>query len=655
MFTPQFAKPDEKTGFGIGFMVGELDGRQRIGHGGAIYGFATELAALPEEKLGVVVITSKDVANGLTTRIADVALRQLLAVRQGKPLPPIEETMPLRPETARRLAGHYRSGAKALDLVERGGRLHGVAARGGFRVELRALGDALMVDDVLAYGPKIEPEGDKLHIGKDLYERVPVERPAPPPARWLGLIGEYGWDHNTLYVLEKDGKLHALIEWFFLYPLEEVSENVYRFPDFGLYHGEKLVFRRDGPGRATAVEAAGVVFRRRPGPADGETFRIRPQRPITELRREALAARPPAEKGDFRKSDLGEVTALDDTIKLDIRYATDNNFLGTPLYTSAHAYMQRPAAEALVRIHRKLAEQGYGLLIYDAYRPWHVTKMFWEATPEKDRLFVADPMQGSRHNRGCAVDLTLYDRKTGKPVPMVSGYDEFSDRAYPEYLGGTALQRWHRDLLRRAMEEAFSVYDAEWWHFDYKDWRKYPIGNRTFEAIAAGKEDVPAAKEVGHLTVPARLIPDQGKVLLLLRAEGVQIYKGVEKDGKLGWALEEPRADLLEYDTGEPVGTHSKGPVWAGTDGSKVRGKLLASEPAPNRTAIPWLLLEGKGDGGEGRFGKVTFIARVDTWAGRAPLDPPDKAGALKEVRYQATYVFYGPVSGSRLLPQPEK
>ena len=175
---------------------------------------------------------------------------------------------------------------------------------------------------------------------------------------------------------------------------------------------------------------------------------------------------------------------VDDAIKLDIRYASDNNFLGAPLYTSARAFMQRPAAEALARVHKKLAEQGYGLLIYDAYRPWYVTRMFWEATPEKQRIFVADPAKGSRHNRGCAVDLTLYDLKTGRPVEMVSGYDEMTERAYPDYPGGTSLQRWHRELLRRAMEaEGFTVYEAEWWHFDYKDWRKYPILNLTFEEL----------------------------------------------------------------------------------------------------------------------------------------------------------------------------
>ena len=126
--------------------------------------------------------------------------------------------------------------------------------------------------------------------------------------------------------------------------------------------------------------AASVPFeRRRLDGEGGKTFRIRAARPLDDLRREALAAAPPPEKGPFRKAYLVDLTALDASIKLDVRYATTNNFLGAPFYTSAKAYLQRPAAEALVRVHRKLAEQGYGLLIHDAYRPWHVTKMFFEA------------------------------------------------------------------------------------------------------------------------------------------------------------------------------------------------------------------------------------------------------------------------------------
>jgi D-alanyl-D-alanine dipeptidase len=150
--------------------------------------------------------------------------------------------------------------------------------------------------------------------------------------------------------------------------------------------------------------------------------------------------------------------------------------------------MQRPAAEAVMRAHRQLKARGYGLLIHDAYRPWAVTKMFWEATPAAQRVFVADPSQGSRHNRGCAVDLTLYDLATGEPVQMVGGYDEFSDRSYPDYPGGTSRQRWHRELLRQVMEsEGFTVYEAEWWHFDFNSWREYPILNIPFEKLSGSR------------------------------------------------------------------------------------------------------------------------------------------------------------------------
>ena len=213
-------------------------------------------------------------------------------------------------------------------------------------------------------------------------------------------------------------------------------------------------------------------------------FRIEPVRPVAELRAEAIAAQPPAEKGHFRRSQLTDLARLDKRIKLDIRYATSNDFLGTPVYTSARAFLQRPAAQALLRAHRELLKQGYGLLIFDAYRPWYITKIFWDATPPDKHQFVADPSTGSKHNRGCAVDLSIYDLKTGREIEMTGTYDEMSERSYPGYTGGTSEQRAHRDLLRRAMEkQGFAVYDYEWWHFDYRDWPHYAVQNIPFENI----------------------------------------------------------------------------------------------------------------------------------------------------------------------------
>jgi D-alanyl-D-alanine dipeptidase len=220
------------------------------------------------------------------------------------------------------------------------------------------------------------------------------------------------------------------------------------------------------------------------GFAQEVSFRITPLRPVEELRADALKAQPPPEHGTFLKPDLVELVKLDPTIKLDIRYATTNNFLGTPVYTQARAFLQRPAAEALLRAHPELQAQGYGLLIHDGYRPWYVTKIFWDATPDDKKIFVADPAEGSRHNRGCAVDLSLYDLKTGEEVKMPSGYDEMTDRAFADYAGGTADERARRALLRHAMEkQGFTVYPQEWWHFDYRDWKQYPILNVKFEDL----------------------------------------------------------------------------------------------------------------------------------------------------------------------------
>lgn len=200
----------------------------------------------------------------------------------------------------------------------------------------------------------------------------------------------------------------------------------------------------------------------------------------------AAAAGPPREAGTFREPDLVELTDLDATIRLDVRYATSNNFVGRPVYREPRAFLQRPAAEALVRAHEQLAGRGFGVLVFDGYRPWSVTKLFWEtATPEqRERGFVANPAKGSKHNRGCAVDLTLYDRATGREVEMPSAYDEFTDRADPDYAGGTPPQTEHRDLLRAAMErEGFTVDPGEWWHFNYRDWERYPILDVPFGAI----------------------------------------------------------------------------------------------------------------------------------------------------------------------------
>ena len=198
----------------------------------------------------------------------------------------------------------------------------------------------------------------------------------------------------------------------------------------------------------------------------------------------SCAARPPHEAGPFRPGELVELARLDPTIRLDIRYATPRNFMGQVLYPQARAFLQRPAAEALMHVQAELKPLGYGLLVFDGYRPWRITRQMWDHTPADKKEFVANPRQGSRHNRGCAVDLSLCDLATGRETEMPGAYDEMSPRSYAAYAGGTAAQRAARDLLRARMEaHGFTVLPAEWWHFDFRDWKSYPIQDVPFERL----------------------------------------------------------------------------------------------------------------------------------------------------------------------------
>jgi D-alanyl-D-alanine dipeptidase len=195
----------------------------------------------------------------------------------------------------------------------------------------------------------------------------------------------------------------------------------------------------------------------------------------------------PPQEQNKREARLVELISLDNTIKLDIRYATENNFVGRPVYPEARAFLQKPAAKAVASVHKKLRKQGLGLVIFDGYRPWTITKLFWDVVPEDKRKFVADPAKGSKHNRGCAVDLSIFDLKTGELIDMPSGYDEFTERASPNYTGGTPKQTANRELLRKLMEQAgFTVNPNEWWHFDYKNWQDYAIYDISFDE--AGRE-----------------------------------------------------------------------------------------------------------------------------------------------------------------------
>ena len=188
-------------------------------------------------------------------------------------------------------------------------------------------------------------------------------------------------------------------------------------------------------------------------------------------------------QGDPKR--LVELVRLDPTIKLDMRYATTNNFTGRVLYSEARAFLTVTAAQALVRASASARAEGFGLTIYDAYRPWRVTKQLWDATPAGPKKnYVANPKRGSKHNRGCAVDLTLHDLKTGALVEMPTEFDDFSEKAHRDYADASPTATANRGRLQRYLEaQGFVGLSNEWWHFDFTGWENYPVMDVPFDRI----------------------------------------------------------------------------------------------------------------------------------------------------------------------------
>jgi zinc D-Ala-D-Ala dipeptidase len=194
----------------------------------------------------------------------------------------------------------------------------------------------------------------------------------------------------------------------------------------------------------------------------------------------------PADLGwaTYKSGNLTDLNLAAPQLAFDIRYATADNFMGRPLYKSARAFLVRPAAEALIAAAKLAKNGGYGITIYDAYRPLSVTKAMWNATPRHLRNYVANPAKGSKHNRGAAVDVTLHDAKTNTPVPMPTDFDDFSKKAHRDYIGAPAEAIANRARLERYMIAAgFRPMSNEWWHFDFIGWEKFPILDVQFEDL----------------------------------------------------------------------------------------------------------------------------------------------------------------------------
>lgn len=190
-------------------------------------------------------------------------------------------------------------------------------------------------------------------------------------------------------------------------------------------------------------------------------------------------------KEDYKthpNNELIEIKKAIPSIVLDIRYATKDNFMQQVMYNQARAFARKPVVEQLKKIQAVLKTQGYGLKIFDAYRPYTITVAFWEKA--SDKAFVANPAKGSKHNRGCAVDLTLIDLKTGKDIPMPTPYDSFAPEAAPHFENLPKEIIRNRDFLIATMQaNGFKVINNEWWHFDFNSWQNYNLMDIPFEKL----------------------------------------------------------------------------------------------------------------------------------------------------------------------------
>ncbi len=170
------------------------------------------------------------------------------------------------------------------------------------------------------------------------------------------------------------------------------------------------------------------------------------------------------------------------SIKVEIKYATADNFTKEVLYPEERCLIRKEVAEKLARVQKALQAKNLSLKFFDAYRPLSVQKKMWAIYPVEG--YVANPAKGSNHNRGAAVDVTLVD-ENGKELTMPSAYDEFSERAHRDYAGGTDEERNHRRILQEAMEkEGFVGLKTEWWHFDDKDAKSYPVLDLSFADVS---------------------------------------------------------------------------------------------------------------------------------------------------------------------------
>lgn len=312
------------------------------------------------------------------------------------------------------------------------------------------------------------------------------------------IVGFYYGNGENILIREEHGNLQL----FYRLPGDTCFDrsNMYalvkqRFDSYVMYEagpmshfGEVSVkFDRDEDGYGTALRVGGHLYTRMffAGEKEGELgLRLPPRNDWEFLRAEANRISVPASLQRGAQEQLVNLAAIKG-LKLDNVYAGSNNLFGAPLYAVNKLYLNRSAAAALAKAQEEVSKKGYGLVVWDAYRPWSVTKLASMALPDKQKGMLENPdTEGSPHNTGNAVDVGLYELSTGMMAELTSGFDEPSVRQYTKFPGGTTLQRELRDWLREVMYNAgFTGVEHEWWHFHYKKNVEYAHLNIPLEGL----------------------------------------------------------------------------------------------------------------------------------------------------------------------------
>ncbi|MBQ9697051.1 MAG: hypothetical protein IJV46_00740 [Acidaminococcaceae bacterium] len=310
------------------------------------------------------------------------------------------------------------------------------------------------------------------------------------------LLGMYYGNASVFLVREHKGSLEIVypsdqtdkdFSHANIFPLHKVRFDSYTLNEEGpLLSAEAPVhFERDADGNGIVCKIGGKRFTRNFYPGEGnKVFKVETEGDYQTLKTEAMQAPVPAKLQQGQAARLVRIRSIISNVKIDLRYTGSNTIFGFPLHDAPDAFADAETAAALQKVSEKMAVQGYGLLIWEAYRPWYVSKLASDLLPKDKKSMLPLPEKGEDRNTGRTVDVSLYSLKTGEPVVMCSDFDEVSVRQYPKYAGGTEQQRILRDMLAAVMKEAgFEQGNEEWWHFSYGKTDGWQHLNIPYESI----------------------------------------------------------------------------------------------------------------------------------------------------------------------------